>query len=176
MFWIILNSPFKAPTLLRQVTRFSRDRRMRAVISGPSPAIFSENIKNNKTEENKIYENFRFKKKNPIHRFFIQGCIKFPTTWYSSPPPFHIKSWFFTSKKCQSPSPFDILSNSLNIIGKMISLPRFPFFHVIFFSTAMIFPSPLHNLIFFPNRLDKLYLPRELYTPLQADMEWKSTC
>ena len=24
----------------------------------------------------------------------------------------------------------------------------------------MIFPSPLHNLIFFPNRLDKLPLPR----------------
>ena len=33
---------------------------------------------------------------------------------------------------------------------------RIPYFHVIYFSTALIFPSPLHNLIIFPNRLDKL--------------------
>ena len=35
----------------------------------------------------------------------------------------------------------------------------FPFLYVIFFPTAMIFPSRLYNLIFFPNnRLDKLPL------------------
>ena len=28
------------------------------------------------------------------------------------------------------------------------------FFYVIFFSTAMIFPSPLHSFIFFPNKLN----------------------
>ena len=37
----------------------------------------------------------------------------------------------------------------------------FPFFIIIFFLTAMIFPSPLHNFIFFSYTLD-----RELYTPL----------
>ena len=35
----------------------------------------------------------------------------------------------------------------------------FPFFHVIFFLTAMMFPSPLHNLIFLPN-FDKLPPPQ----------------
>ena len=36
----------------------------------------------------------------------------------------------------------------------MLSLS--PFFHFIFFPTAMIFPSILDNLIFIPNRLDNL--------------------
>ena len=56
----------------------------------------------------------------------------------------------------------DILPNSLNIIWKMILL-----FHVIFFPTAMIFPSPLHNLIFFPKKLIKKGIRNFIvYTPL----------
>ena len=57
--------------------------------------------------------------------------------------------------------PLDILANSPNIIEKVILIPLYFFFHVIFFPTAMIFPSPFHTLIFFSNRLDKLPLPLE---------------
>ena len=64
-----------------------------------------------------------------------------------------LKSLFY-SPKFSSFSLLDILPNSLII---MLHLSIFP---VIVFSTSMIFPSPLHNLIFFPNRrLDKLYTP-----------------
>ena len=70
----------------------------------------------------------------------------------------------------------------------MILLPLH-FFQVIFFPTALIFPSPLHNLIFFPKRLNKLP-PRgggrnfihpwpidlDLYCPLPAVYAfWHST-
>ena len=77
-----------------------------------------------------------------------QGCIKFPTTWYSwfSPPKFPSPSSF----------PLNIFPNSLKIIGKMILLPLSLFFYVIFFPTAIILTSPLHNVIFFPNRLNKV--------------------
>ena len=47
-------------------------------------------------------------------------------------------------------SPPDMLPFNLSNIGILL-----PFFHAIFFPTAMILSSPLHNLIFFPNRLDK---------------------
>ena len=64
--------------------------------------------------------------------------------------------------------PLNILPNCLDIIGKMKMLPLSHFFRLIFFPTAMTFPSPFHYLIFFPNRLDKL-LPQggqgTLYTP-----------
>ena len=123
----------------------------------------------------------------------FQGCIKFPSTWYSSP----IGSWdlhpqvktlpetllwlhnvhctstsifsiliFFPNISVPIPSsPVDILLNSLNVIGKKILLSLISlFFHVIFFPTPFIFPSPLHNLIFFHNRLDKLN--KELFTLL----------
>ena len=53
-----------------------------------------------------------------------------------------------------SPSPLDILPNILNITGKMILLPLS--LTVLYFPTATIFPSPLQNLIFLPNRLNKL--------------------
>ena len=44
----------------------------------------------------------------------------------------------------------------VDIIGKMKMLLLYFFPRYI---RAMIFPSPLHNLIFFPNRLDKLPPP-----------------
>ena len=73
------------------------------------------------------------------------------------------------------PSPFsllDILPNSLNVTEKMIMLPFFHFFFVLFFPTAMICPSTLLNLMFSPIRLDK---PggggKELYTPLFSSFE-----
>ena len=60
--------------------------------------------------------------------YILQWCIKLPSIWYSSPPHFFI----------------------------LILFPEIivPFPHVIFFST-FIFPSPLYNLIFIPNRLHK---------------------
>ena len=52
----------------------------------------------------------------------------------------------------------------------MILLPLSLFFNVIFFPTALVFPSPLHNLILFPYILDKLPSPgvenKELYKTL----------
>ena len=39
-------------------------------------------------------------------------------------------------------SPLDILANSFNITGKMILLPPFSYFHVIFFPPVIIFPCP----------------------------------
>ena len=54
----------------------------------------------------------------------VQGCIKFPSTWYSYPPPlFEI---FIFPQKFSVPcpiSPLDILPNSRNIIGGMMLLP-----------------------------------------------------
>ena len=80
-------------------------------------------------------------------------CIKFSTSYYSSHPHF---IYFLFSSPNFSFSPLDILPNSLNIIRKMILLPISLFSMYTFFPTAMIFPSPLHNWIFFPNRLDKI--------------------
>ena len=47
------------------------------------------------------------------------------------------------------------LPSSLNIIGKIYC---FSFFHNVIFPTAMIFPSPLHNLIFFPADLIRTFV------------------
>ena len=54
-----------------------------------------------------------------------------------------------------APSSLDILPISLNIKRERIFL-QFLFFHAILFPIPLILPSPLLNLIFFPNRLDKL--------------------
>ena len=89
---------------------------------------------------------------------FIQGCMKFPTTRYSSQPHFFFNLDFFPKISVPFPSSsLDILPNSLNIIGKMILLP---FFHFIFFPTALIFPSPLRNLIPSPTDLMNSPPPR----------------
>ena len=78
--------------------------------------------------------------------FWNQGCIKIPKTRYSSQTSF-LKPWY------SSPIflPLPLFNNN---IGQMVLLP-FSLIYVIFFPTAIIFPSHLHNLIFFPNRLDK---------------------
>ena len=76
-----------------------------------------------------------------------KGCIKFPFTF----------------------SPHEILPNSHNILKKIILLPLSPVFNAIFLPTAILFPFPFHNLIFFPNRLDRLPPApggRGTYTPL----------
>ena len=77
----------------------------------------------------------------------------FPTTWYGFQLPFFKILIFFPISVSFPSFPFNILHNSLNIKGRWYS---FPFSHVIFFPTAMIWPSSLHNLIYFPYRLDKL--------------------
>ena len=100
-----------------------------------------------------------------LHSFTtFQGCIKFPTTWYSSPP-LILRNLDFLPHNFH-PLPLfslDILHNSLDITGKIIlHLSR----------SRDKFPSPPHNLIFFPNTLGKLPPPgpgggeMELYTPL----------
>ena len=94
----------------------------------------------------------------PIH---IQaGVYKVPYNLIFLPTPISFLILiFFPEISVPFPfSPLDILPNSFNILGKMILLTCS---HVIFFLTAMIFPSLLHNLLFFKNSLDK-----ELYRPL----------
>ena len=61
--------------------------------------------------------------------------------------------FYFLSRNFSPFSPLDILTEILNILEKIILLRIF--FHAIFFPMAMIYPSTLNNLIFFPNRLDK---------------------
>ena len=75
-----------------------------------------------------------------------KGCIKFPKTWYFSPSPF-IKS-SFSSFKFASPSP----------LFPLIFFPAASNYAegVIFFPTAMIFPSPLQNLIYFLKYLRRM--------------------
>ena len=98
----------------------------------------------------------------------VAGLYKVPCNLIFFPTPHYFKSWF-PSQKLSSPHD---LPNRLNIIENMllvIDLP-FPFLHVIFFHTAMIFPSQLHSLIFFPNRLNK-----ELYGTLPCGRRSWST-
>ena len=53
-----------------------------------------------------------------------QWCVKFPTIWYSSPPPFLSNLDFPPQNFRLLPLfPIDIHPNSLNIIGKIILLP-----------------------------------------------------
>ena len=61
-----------------------------------------------------------------------------------------------------------ILPNSLNIIGKIAFLPITLCFHDIFFPIAMIFPSPLHNLIFFSQQTPT---KETLYTPVKKEIK-----
>ena len=73
-----------------------------------------------------------------------QGYIKFPAIWYSTPPPFFKILIFFP--KMSVPflsSTIDNLTCSLNIIEKNYITSPCPFFHVIFFTKARKFPSPL---------------------------------
>ena len=58
-------------------------------------------------------------------------------------------------------APLDILLSSLNIRGKRILLPVS---HVIFLDAALLCPSFLQNLIFFPNRLDNSPLSPPSFT------------
>ena len=81
-----------------------------------------------------------------VFRTCLQGSVKFPTTLYSSPPLFLYLD--FLPPNFHPIHLLVIFPTSLNIIGKMILLP----FSV--FLTTTIFPSPLHNLIFLPSRLD----------------------
>ena len=85
-------------------------------------------------------------------------CPRIRDTWISS-----FWNLYFSSPNFQSPFPpfaIDILPNRFNIIGEMLLL--------IFFSTALIFPSSAQNFISFPT----WHFPphgrgdRELYTPL----------
>ena len=54
-------------------------------------------------------------------------------------------------------SPPDIVLNRLKIKKKNVSIPLSLFFSIIFFPTALIFPSQLYKFMFFPNRLDTLF-------------------
>ena len=90
-----------------------------------------------------------------------QGCIKFPTTWYSSPSPFFVNSWFSSLKfPFQSP-----LQHLISFPKSLILKERWYCFAFSFFlhyilphshniPPIRLFPSLLRNLIFFPNRLD----------------------
>ena len=92
---------------------------------------------------------------------YVQGCKKFSTTWFSSQLNPHYNKFPPTS-----PFLLDILPNTLNFLGKMILLPISPF--------SMIFPSPLHNLIFFPSNLSTpppKGRNKELYTSLVKSHE-----
>ena len=109
----------------------------------------------------------------------FMGGIESPSAWFKAGLykvpcnliffPLHIFKILICFSKISIPflsSLLDTLSKSKDIIGKMI---LFPFFHVIFFHTAMLFPYPHHNLIFFPNQHDEPPRPRgdkELYPPL----------
>ena len=96
-------------------------------------------------------------------RCLIQGCIKYQQLDILLHPQF-FESWL-SSQKFPSSSPLNILPNSLNIIEKMILLSLSPFSKLYSFPLS----SPLHNLIFFPKRLDTPPPPRgdkELYTSL----------
>ena len=85
----------------------------------------------------------------------IQGCKKFPATLYSSPSPFFFNLDFLPRNfQPLLLSPLDILSNSLNIIRKMIFLPRSLFSRYIFPHSHDI-PFPSSQLYILPNRLDK---------------------
>ena len=75
---------------------------------------------------------------------------------YSSPILFYLILIFFPVYSVHFPFyPLDILPDSLNITGNMIFFPLY-LFHLKIFPTVLIIHSPLHNLIFFPNRLDKI--------------------
>ena len=111
--------------------------------------------------------------KRRIHLVFFwnsPGLYKVPYTWYSSYPHLFLNTDFIPRNVGLLP-PLNILPNSLNI-KKMILLHPSLFSPVLSFPTAMIFPSCLHNLIFFPTDL-KNSPPttrgdKELYTPLDC--------
>ena len=64
---------------------------------------------------------------NFIRLCLFQGCKKFPTIWFSSPPPI-FKFWIFFPKiSVPFPSsPLDNLPYSLKIVEQMILIPFFP--------------------------------------------------
>ena len=82
----------------------------------------------------------------------LHGCIKFQTTLYSPPSQF-LKSWFSSPKL----SSFSLLpawyssQTALILWGRWYCSPFFPRYILIH---SHDISSPLHNLIFFPNRLD----------------------
>ena len=99
----------------------------------------------------------------------MEGRIKFPTIWYSSPTPFIKILIFFPKISVPFPSfPIDNLPYSHNIIEQMILLP------LTLFYTWSSSQKPLHFLPFWnssPKDLINFPLSRgegneELYTPL----------
>ena len=78
---------------------------------------------------------------------FFAGVYEAPYNLIFFPTPIFLILDFLPKNFRPLPlSPLDILPNNLNIIGNMI--PSF-FSHVIFFLTAIIFPSPPRKLINF---------------------------
>ena len=84
-----------------------------------------------------------------------QGCMKFPTIWYSSPLPFLNFDFFL-----QNFSPLPLFPTRSSFLQPQyyrtddITWTPYPFFHVIFFPKSLELPFPLHNLKFFPKGFD----------------------
>ena len=71
-----------------------------------------------------------------------QGCIKLPTNWYSSPPPFSLNLNFLFLFPFPLPHLLFFPTNSLNIIGKMILLNFYFFpYNILPHSHEIPFPS-----------------------------------
>ena len=95
-------------------------------------------LKHNFPDDLSPHENTPFLE--TVHKIHHR-CKMFPTTWYSSPPPFSKILIFFHEMSV----PLDIASPFL--FSTLLPSPL-----------AMIFPSPIYNLIFFPVQpLDKLF-------------------
>ena len=103
------------------------------------------------------------------------GVYKVPYNFiFFLPTPFFILDLLHRNFRPLPLFTLDILPKSLNIWRKMKLLPLSQRHILPNCNIAMIFPSPLHNLIFFSNRLDKPHPlpPVELYAPL----EFKPRC
>ena len=109
-----------------------------------------------------------------------QGCIKFPTTWHSSPSLFLFKSWF-SSPKFSSPFPHPQLiffSTALVLKGRWYCFP-FPFFprYILPHSHDISYSSSLLDILPLKTRINSSLPPRgdkEIYTPLVGTQQiWK---
>ena len=97
--------------------------------------------------------------------FLDSGVYKVPYHLVFLPPPPPFFQILFFSNEISVPIPFfplDILANSLNIKWKLIAYPL-SFLHVIFFPTALMFPSSQLDILLDPTNLIN---DKELYTSL----------
>ena len=118
------------------------------------------------------YRNWRIKKKKQIHHwpylFYLEVHSRgvFRMQLDILPHPHIFKSRFSLPNNISVPfpsSPLDILLSNLVLQEIWHCFPLHTFPRYIYFPTIMIFPSPLHNFIFFPNSLDE---HEERYTTL----------